>query len=206
MYLFTMRVGITIKRHFPEFLKLLGQVSDHCKRPVYKVEELLVTFVGMFLFKRGSRNHADNSAAKDNYSRNFERLFGCRLPELDTSNSLLKELGSEDLEEIKRKMVQLLLWAKVLKKYKLFGTYHLIGTDATGVHSYDYELYSECPPKSSKNGRRTWTAYVLKARILCGNRFSFSIATEWVKNPVGQEYEKRDCELKAFIRLSEKIK
>ncbi len=39
-----------------------------------------------------------------------------------------------------------------------------------------------------------------------GNGFSYSMATEWIKNPVGQEYEKRDCELKAFIRQSEKIK
>ncbi len=64
--------------------------------------------VGMSLFKRGSCNHADNSATKGNYSRNFVRLFGCRLPDLDTSNSLLKELGLEELEEIKRRMVQLL--------------------------------------------------------------------------------------------------
>jgi len=206
MYMFTMQVGITIKRHFPEFLKLLSEVSDYRKRPVYRVEELLMAVVGMFLFKRGSRNHADNTAAKGNYSRNFERLFGCRPPDLDTSNRLLKELDTNELEEIKRRMVQLLLRAKVLGKYKLFAAYHLIGIDATGVHSFDYEPYPECPHKTSKNGKRTWTAYVLEAKILCCNGFSFSMATEWVKNPIGQEYEKQDCELKAFIRLSEKIR
>jgi len=46
-----MQVSITIKRHFPELLKLLSQVSDQRKRPVYKVEELLMAVVGMFLFK-----------------------------------------------------------------------------------------------------------------------------------------------------------
>ncbi len=46
----------------------------------------------------------------------------------------------------------------------------------------------------------------IEAKILCRNEFSFSMATQWVKNPVGQKYEKQDCELKAFIRLSEKIK
>ncbi len=74
MYLFTMQVGKTIERHFPEFLELLGQVSDHCKRPVYKVEELLMAVVGMFLFKRGSRNHADNSIAKV-IVHNSKKLF-----------------------------------------------------------------------------------------------------------------------------------
>ncbi len=101
--------------------------------------------VGMLLFKRGFRNHADNSTAKSNYSRNFERLFGCRLPDLNTSNSLLKELDTEELEEIKRNMVQLLLRAKVLEKYKLFGAYLLIGIDATGVHSFNYKPYLEYP-------------------------------------------------------------
>ncbi len=138
MYLFTMQVGITIKKHFPEFLELLGQVSDHRKRPVYKVEELLMPVVGMFLIKRGSCNHADNSGAKGNHSHNSERLFGCRLPDLDTSNSLFKVLESEELDEIKRRMAQLLLRAKVLEKHKLFGAYHLIGSDATGVFCFDY--------------------------------------------------------------------
>ncbi len=110
--------------------------------------------VDMLLFKRGFRNHADNSTAKGNYSRNFERLFGCRLPDLNTSNSLLNELGNEELEEIKRKMVQLLLREKVLEKYKLFGAYLLIGIDATGVHGFDYKPYPEYPsirhPKMEK--------------------------------------------------------
>ncbi len=75
--------------------------------------------VEMFLFMRGSSNHVDNSAAKGNYSRNFERLFGCRLPDFDTYNSLLKVLEAKELEEIRRRMVQLLLRAKVLEKYKL---------------------------------------------------------------------------------------
>ena len=201
-----MQVAITIKRHFPDFLEMLGQVSDQRKQPVYKVEELLMAVVGMFLFKRGSRNHADNTTSKGNYSLNFERLFGCRLPDLDTSNRLLKQLDPKELEGIKRKMVQLLIRAKVLNKYKLFGIYHLVGVDATGMHSFDYEPYPECPYKTFKGGKRTWTAYVLEAKILCGNGFSFSMATEWVKNPVNKEYEKQDCELKAFKRLSEKIK
>ncbi|MCP4091321.1 MAG: hypothetical protein GY746_16245 [Gammaproteobacteria bacterium] len=146
---------MTIKRHFPDFLELLCQVSDHRKRPVCKVEELLMAVMGMFLIKRGSRNRADNCT----YSRNFERLFGYRLPDLDTSNNLLKVLETGVLEEITRRMVQLLLRAKVLEKYKLFRAYHLIGTDATGMRSFDYEPYPESPirhPKMEKgHGRYT---------------------------------------------------
>ncbi|MCP4124638.1 MAG: hypothetical protein GY751_23085 [Bacteroidetes bacterium] len=93
-----------------------------------------------------------------------------------------------------------------MEKSKLFGAYHLIGIDATGVHSFDCKPYPECLHKTSKNGKRTWMGYVLEARILGGNGFSFSMATEWINNPVDREYEKQDCELKAFVRLSQKIK
>ncbi len=127
MYLFTMQVGITSKRHFPEFLKLLGEVSDQRKIPFYKVEKLLMAVVGMFLFRRGSLNHADNGGAKGNYSRNFERWFGCWLPDLDTSNSPLKVLEAKELKKIKCRMVQLLLRTKVLEKSKLLGAYYPIG-------------------------------------------------------------------------------
>ncbi len=130
MYLFTMQGGVTIKRYFPEFFELLDQVSDHRKRAIYKVQELLMAVVGMFLFKLGSGNYGVNSATKGNYSRNFERLFGYRQLDLDTSNSLLKLLEPEESKEIKRRIVQLLLRVKVLEKYKLFGANHLIWTDA----------------------------------------------------------------------------
>lgn len=201
-----MQVSITLKRHFPELLDLLSQLSDKRKRPVYKVEELLMAVVSMFLFKRGSRNNADNTASKGYYAKNFERLFGCKLPDLDTSDKLLKELAPEELEEIKRKLIQHLVRAKVLDKYKVFDAYHLVAIDGTGLHSFNHEPYPGCPFKVSKNGKCTWTTHVLEAKILCGNGFSFSIATEWIRNPVNQDYDKQDCELKAFKRLSKKIK
>ncbi|MBF0339316.1 MAG: hypothetical protein HQL05_15965 [Nitrospirae bacterium] len=37
------------------------------------------------------------------------------------------------------------------------------------------------------------------------NGFSISLATEWIENGMN-EFVKQDCELKAFVRLSEKLK
>jgi predicted acetyltransferase len=199
-------VGIATKNHFPQLKALLHQASDGRKRPVYEVEELLLAVIGMFLFRRGARNHADNTAAKGHYARNFEKLFGSRLPDLDTSHRLLKALAPSELEGIKRSLVHALLRKKVLEKHRLYGTRYLVGIDATGVHSFGHEPYPGCPHKTSKLGKRTWTAYVLEAKILCPNGFSISMATEWVQNPTGHEYEKQDCELKAFARLAQKIR
>jgi len=206
MFLFTMEVSITIRNHFPQLKALLHDVSDSRKRPVYEAEELLLAVIGMFLFRRGSRNHADNTAIRGNYARNFEKLFGSRLPDTDTSDKLLKKLEPKELEGIKRSLVQALIRKKVLEKHRLYQSRYLVGIDATGLHSFDQEPYPECPYQTSKHGKRTWTAYVLEAKILCANGFSISIATEWVQNPSSCEYEKQDCELKAFARLAGKIK
>jgi len=45
---------------------------------------------------------------------------------------------------------------------------------------------------------------ILEAKLVTKNGFSISIATEWVLN--GEEYEKQDCELKAFKRMAEQLK
>jgi len=160
----------------------------------------------LFLFKRGSRNNADNSRGKINYNKNIQQIFQFRLPDLDTANNLMINLDIQHLESIKKKIVSILLSRKVLNKYKLFDLYHNITVDGTGVHSYDYEPYPECPYKTSKNGVKTWTSYVLEAKIVCSNGFSISIATEWVKNPITKDFDKQDCEQKAFVRLSMKLK
>lgn len=205
-YQFMMQVAIVIKRHFPEFMELLSNVSDYRDRPQYEVQELLMAVICMFLFKRGSRNSMDNTMNKGIFAKNIERMFNCVLPDLDTSDKLLRELDSKELEDVKQKLVSQLITRKVLNKFRIFGLYYVVAIDGTGVQSFNKEPYPECPYKTSKNGVRTWTAFVLEAKIVCRNGFSISIATEWLKNPTDQEFDKQDCELKAFARLSDKLK
>ena len=44
----------------------------------------------------------------------------------------------------------------------------------------------------------------MEAKLICQNGFAISIATEWIENPKG-DFDKQDCEMKAFPRLAEKI-
>lgn len=133
-------------------------------------------------------------------------MFGVSIPDLDTSDKLLRRLPPWEIELIKQKLVNRLIARKVLYKLRFMGIYYIVAIDGTGVHSYSKEPYPECPYKTSKNGIKTWTASVLEAKIVCSNGFSISIATEWLKNPANKEFDKQDCELKAFVRLAEKIK
>jgi len=201
-----MQTPITLKRHFPEFEQMLSDLPDSRKRPQYEVQELAMAVIAMFLYKRGSRNHADNSAGKINYRKNIEQMFKMKLPDLDTGNRLMKQLAPQELESIKQKMVSVLVSNKVLRKFRILDYYYNVAVDGAAVHSYSYEPYPECPFKKYKSGKQIWTAQVLEAKIVCSNGFSISIATEWIKNPVDKEYDKQDCEQKAFVRLASKIK
>ena len=201
-----MQTAVVLNRHFPEFERALSNLPDSRKRPRYEVRELVMAVIAMFLYKRGSRNNADNTAGKVNYKKNIEHVFNMKLPDLDTSNRLMKELSPGELENIKKEMVSILIKRKVLYKFRTMDLYYNVTVDGTGVHSYKYEPYPECPYKKYKGGTKVWTAMVLEAKIVCSNGFSLSIATEWIKNPTDKEFDKQDSELKAFVRLAEKVK
>jgi len=201
-----MQTAIALKRHFPKFLELLSSLPDYRKSPDYKTEEVLMAVIAMFLFKRGSRNGMDNLARKGRFAANYKRVFGCRLPDMDTCDKLLRKLPQECLEKLKQEMVRVLVRRKVFDKFRFDRHYHCVAVDGTGLHSFDYEPYPGCPKKTSKSGKTTYTVYVLEAKIVCSNGFSISIATEWIRNPEHGNYEKQDCELKAFVRLAEKLK
>ena len=201
-----MQTGIILNRHFPKFLEMLSSLPDYRKFPDYKTEEVLMAAIAIFLFKRGSRNGMDNLARKGRFAANYKRMFGCRLPDMDTCDKLLRKLPQECLEKLKREMVRVLIRKKVFDRFRFDSRYHCVAVDGTGLHSFDYEPYPGCPKRTSRSGKTTYTVYVLEAKIVCSNGFSISIATEWIRNPEHGHYDKQDCELKAFIRLVKKLK
>lgn len=201
-----MQTAIALKKHFPNFLEMLSSFPDYRKFPEYTTEEVLMASIALFLFKRGSRNGMDNLSNKGRFAQNYRRVFGCQLPDTDTCDKLLRQLPQDCLERLKQEMVRVLVRRKVFDKFRFGGLYHSVAIDGTGLHSFDYEPYPGCPKKTSKTGKTTYTVYVLEAKIVCPNGFSISIATEWIRNPEQGTYDKQDCELRAFIRLAEKIK
>jgi hypothetical protein len=61
-----------------------------------------------------------------------------------------------------------------------------------------------CLHRTSKTGKVTYFHNVLEAKLVTDNGFSVSVGTEWIENPSG-DYDKQDCELKAFARLAENL-
>ncbi|MCH7411829.1 hypothetical protein MM239_20785, partial [Belliella sp. DSM 111904] len=127
-----------------------------------------------------------------------------RLPIQDTVNDFLCGLDPRELESLKRTLVRRLLEKKVFDKWK-YGGRHLVAIDGTGINSFDKEPFPGCPYKISKTGKVTYTCHVLEAKLVSDNGFCISLATEWLNNSEDLS-GKQDCELKAFKRLSEKLK
>jgi hypothetical protein len=71
--------------------------------------------------------------------------------------------------------------------------------------SFDEKHCDQCLHITSESGKTTYFHNVLEAKLVAPNGFSISLVTEWVENP-GKEYDKQDCELKAFKRLAAKLK
>jgi hypothetical protein len=200
------RLAVTINRHFPDFYRQISELPDYRKRPEYKVRELIVSGMLVFLFKQGSRNQADSTAKNYDYQDNIKRIFGVKVADMDTVDRYLRWISPCKLEHIKQDMFRKLVKSKTFQKYKFDGEYFMLAIDGSGLQSYDYEPYPGCPYKKSKKGKRVWTTYVLEARIITSNGFSLSLATEWIENPANRTFDKQDCEFSAFERLATRLK
>jgi len=111
---------------------------------------------------------------------------------------------SEEFDRLKVAMIAVLIEKRTLHSHRLLGKYFTIAVDGTGVYSSQTKHWDECTFQTSKHGVVTWMNHVLEAKLVCSNGLSLSLCSEWITN--GQEFDKQDCELKAFKRLAPRLK
>jgi len=195
----------TIDHFFPDLFEQLRQIEDCRRRSDYALSEILMAAIALFIFQQGSRNAFNNLRQEAKFAKHYRRLFKLRLPHLDTVHRVLCRLDDEVLEQLKHRLVKTLLEKKVLHKYRLFGRWFVVAVDATGTMSCAERHCEQCLHQTSKKGKTTYFHNVLEAKLISANGFAISLATEWIANPAG-EYDKQDCERKAFVRLAAKLK
>ncbi len=195
----------TIKHFFPHFRQSLEKIYDYRKKSSYELSELLFGAISLFLFKRGSRNSMNNDRKDKDFRSNYAKLFGMNLPHMDTVNDFFEQLLPEELEKFKVSMIQELIKKKVLHKWRTFDKYFVVAIDGTGVMSFNKKHCDKCLTRTCNSGKQIWFHNVLEAKLVLPNGLSLSLATEWIENEK-QDYDKQDCELKAFGRLSKKLK
>jgi hypothetical protein len=160
--------------------------------------------IALFILKQGSRNEMNLCREDPAFVESYAQIFGAELPHMDTVEDLFRKLGTDGLEDIKAMMVRELLRKKVFGDHKAPGGGIIVAVDGTGVATYDQDPGGSTS-KTYKSGKISYFHYVLEAKIVTSSGLSISIATVWVEN-VGKDYDKQDCEHKAFVRLAAKLK
>ncbi|WP_430812967.1 MULTISPECIES: transposase [unclassified Carboxylicivirga] len=192
--------------HFPDLEQRILEFSDPRKRKEYQISELVLGGIMMFVFKEGSRNAFDLDRKDALFRKNYERTFKMQLPSCDAIDDLLRALKTEELEQLKNHIIHSLIQKKVFHKFRFKSKYFMVSVDGTGIASYSHDYCGECTSKTSKNGKTTYYHHVLEAKLITTNDMAFSIGTEWIRNESQGEYDKQDCETKAFKRLAARIK
>jgi len=197
----------TITHHFPDLLEWMREVDD-CRKKVsnYELAAYLTACLAMFLFKSGSRNEYNALREDLQFQKNYQKLFKLPMPHGDSVNNVIMLLDETQLEHLKQKMVQVLLERKIFHKSRYRNKWFRVAVDGSGLVSYRYKHSPQCLHKTSKKGKTSYFYVVLEARLVTPNGFSISLATEWIENPEDENYDKQDCERKAFKRLAAKLK
>jgi hypothetical protein len=198
------RLHKTIDHHFPDLYAKIEAIPECRKRPDYSLLELIMAGIAMFLFKKGSRNAMNNEREEPTFRQNYERLFKARLPHMDTVEDVMRVLNTQYLDTLKTELIKGLLAKKRFRKFRVFGHAYQVVIDGTHVMDVQEGHCDHCLQQTFTNGRRRYFHNVLEAKLVGDNGFCLSLATEWIEN--AEEYDKQDCELKAFGRLARKLK
>jgi hypothetical protein len=203
------QVKKVLQCHFSGLAVRLNDLSDPRTGIEYTVEELVMASIMLFLLKCDSRNAFNLKASDDNFRKNYYRMFHLRLPGMDAVNDLYEKMDTKELEELRCRFIHALIEKRIFHRYRFFEKYFYIAVDGTGAYNRGDTPPEEIQPyalrRESKKGTVTYTGQVMEAVPVCRNGMVIPPVTEWIANN-GQNYNKQDCELKAFKRLAVKLK
>ena len=199
-----------ITRYCPKLFELMDLLPDNRKGSTYQMSEIITGCIAMFLFKETSRNAFNLARSEEHFQNNYEKIFKKRLPHMDTVDRIMCQLSPQDLESINGAFVSGLIEQRIFRCFKILGNYYGVAIDGTGINSCEENNAEQnLPAKTSKNGTTTYYSYVVDAKLVTSSGLSISIANERVANQLDgpdTEFDKQDCEQRAFERLAATIK
>jgi hypothetical protein len=199
-----------LSTHFPDLEKELNNLPDPRCKESYSMASIVFAGIMLYGLKQESRHQMNECRKCKKFKRNYERTFKLKLPHMDTVATVLEFLAPELLEKITIRLIKSLLKKGIFHRFRLLKKYYTIAVDATGYASYEQKPNWSCPyrvytsKKENVADKIVWIQPILSAKLVFSNGFCVQLLTEWVIND--EQYDKQDCELKAFKRLAEKLK
>ncbi len=202
----------TVLRHFfPDFVNWLKEVRDPRKRVelcTYPIEYILMTVLLMHCGQCGSRRQLGRELTGKRLGGNIWRMIGKAYANAvchpDTMNGVLEALDPEELEKLIAAITTRLRRSRALDRFRFDGLL-TVAIDGTQILSFKDRHCEHCTHQTHSNGKTTYFHNVLVAKIVTPIGLVIPLAFEFIENPEG-EYDKQDCELKAWRRLYQRIR
>ena len=210
------------QRFYPELFSKFARVKDprHASYTDYSCKVMLGSVYYKGIAGISSMQGMTRAFNDETVVKNLYYFMGCEskeyLPHGVTVNEFLERLEPEELEEIQSDLVYQMIRRKTFDDAKVMGKWLVIvdGSELDeGRIQKNANYLSRCYNKGKENEYTIYHRSVLEAKIYFGNNLIASIATEPIENSaeyqnkkLNDEEIKQDCERKAFVRLSAKVK
>ncbi len=200
----------TMHHFFPSFLNWMKTINDPREQGKieYPLANLLWVGIFLFLMKLESRRQIKFRFNTEEFIHNLTLLTKVDMDKMahpDTLSYLLEKLPPEAISKLRVKMVNRLIRMKCLEKFRLLGKYYLLAIDGTGHLVFKKRHCQHCLVRRKEGKVLYYYHNVLEAKLVTANGLAISVETEFIENP-HEGVNKQDCELKAFYRLTKKLK
>jgi len=179
--------------------------TDQC---VYSQAHLIWLGIVLFMTHLGSRRQLRFERLAEGFETNLARLSGQQgleaVADPDTLAYYAERADLGQLEELLAGMAAKLIRMKALDAFRLYGHF-TIAIDGSQLRTFATEPWPGCPHRKRSDGSVQFFAYVLDAKLVTPNGMALCLAFEVLTNEGNEEFDKQDCELKAFPRLIEKL-
>lgn len=207
-----------IRAQLPTLLQRLAKIPD--PRQPGKVKHALTSLMlfGLlcFVLQLSSRREATRELSWPQFAQNLRTLFPelGTIPHADTLYRLLRDLG-EDVRQIEQAHVALVTQMMRKKKFRHYLINHCYPIAIDGSRKLgSAELWSEALleqrlplAQGETEPHYQYYAYVLEASLCFANGMVIPLMSEFLDYREGDgERNKQDCEMRAFQRLTQRIK
>ena len=176
---------------------------------VYSTAHLVWLGIEMFMMHLDSRRQLRMERGTETFRLNLEKLSGQNgvgtVADTDTLGYFAEQMPSEVMEGLLASMTRRLIRSKALDSFRLYGAFP-IAIDGSEVCTFNHEPWPGCPHRRLADGTTQYFTSVIDAKLVTPSGLALTLATEILTNEGHEDFDKQDCELKAFYRLVHKLR
>jgi hypothetical protein len=176
----------------------------------HSLPTLIIYGLLMFIINIPSRRAANRDIGGESVHEMLKQVFpGLEtIPHADTLARLLKRIDADEIEL--RYEATIIEFIKSKTFLELNPGHCLIAIDGTGKFTRKYRFDEKALVRNrGDEGKEYYCAYVLESVLILENGMILPLFTEFLENADGElddNTKKQDCEHRAFIRLTDKIR